>query len=250
MPKKGYKQTNEHRKKVREAMKLFSDKEEQEIGRQYKEEKVSVYTLSKRYKCDPTTIWNAVKKWSKLRTHKENVNTISCLELRKQNNSFYTAGENHPSKRLRGKNNPFYGKHHTEEFKCKNREKALLRMQNHFGPFKNTKPELKMKEILTSLNIPFKHQFILNNCSFDFHLLNTNILIEVDGDYYHANPKLFQKLNKMQLEMKERDIKHNEVAKENNFVLLRFWEDDILNNENEVKEKICYVIKEKVNKDD
>ncbi|MCK4358480.1 MAG: DUF559 domain-containing protein [Candidatus Cloacimonetes bacterium] len=160
------------------------------------------------------------------------------------------------SKSKKGKKNPNFGKprseetkqkirdsnkgkhYHSEKSKKNLREKALLRMRNKKGPFKDTKPELKMKEILNFLNIPFEHQFRLDNYLYDFHILNTNILIEVDGDYFHGNPKKFSKLNKMQLEMKERDLKHNKIAKVNNFVLLRFWQDDILNNEKIVVNKL------------
>jgi len=135
------------------------------------------------------------------------------------------------------------GKKRSEEFKRKDRERALFRVQTQHGPYKDTKPELKMKEILNELNISFKHQFRLGNHSFDFHLLNTNILIEVDGDYWHSNPKKFIKLNNTQLKIKERDKKHNEIAKTNNFILLRFWENDILNNTEEVKNKLAKTLK-------
>jgi very-short-patch-repair endonuclease len=127
----------------------------------------------------------------------------------------------------------------SEETKNKLREKALFRVQNHSGPYKNTKPELKMKEILTELNIPFEHQFRLRNHLFDFHILNTNILIEVDGDYFHGNPKKFNKLSKIQKQWKQKDIEINEVAIENNYILLRFWESDILKNTEEVKEELA-----------
>lgn len=132
----------------------------------------------------------------------------------------------------------------SEETKQKLREKAILQHQNHLGPYKDTKPELKMKKILNELNIKFEHQFRLEHCLFDFYILNSNVLIEVDGDYYHGNPKKFIKLNKMQLKMKERDIKHNEVAEENDFILLRFWEDDILNNTDIVKNEIRKIVYE------
>lgn len=134
-----------------------------------------------------------------------------------------------------GENTSMYGKHHSEETKQRMREKALQRTQTNLGFCKDTKPELKMKDILNELNIPFKHQFRLNNHLFDFHLLNTNVLIEVDGDYWHSNPKKFKKLNKIQLEQKIKDNRNNEIAKENNFILLRFWENDILNNVENVK---------------
>ncbi|MCK4357323.1 MAG: DUF559 domain-containing protein [Candidatus Cloacimonetes bacterium] len=141
-----------------------------------------------------------------------------------------------------GEKNPNYGKHPSDAAKRKMREKAIQRLQNHPGPFKDTKPELKMKEILNELNIPFEHQFRLGNHLFDFRILNTNILIEVDGDYWHGNLKIFKKLSKRQLKQKQKDIKNEKLAKENNFILLRFWENDILKDSESVKVKICNVI--------
>jgi very-short-patch-repair endonuclease len=134
------------------------------------------------------------------------------------------------NKKLGKKRKPFSIEHIQ-----KMKEKALQRIQNYPGPYKDTKPELKMKEILTELNIPFEHQFRLGNYLYDFHLLNTNILIEVDRDYWHSNPKKYSKLSKQQKDKQQRDNKHNEIAKINGFILLRFWESDILKNEEEVK---------------
>lgn len=142
------------------------------------------------------------------------------------------------SKAKRGCKSWNKGKHLSEEHRQKLTESNLRRVQNNLGPFKNTKPELKMKEILSKLNIPFKHQFRLRNHNFDFYILNSNILIEVDGDYWHGNPKMFKKLSKMQLEQRIKDDRNNKLAKENNFILLRFWENDILRNEEIVKNKL------------
>ena len=121
-------------------------------------------------------------------------------------------------------------------------ECTIFQLQTHLGLYKNTGPELKMKEILNELNIPFEHQFRIKNCLYDFHILNTNILIEVDGDYWHGNPKKFQKLNKHQKETKQKDFIKEKLAKTSNFILLRFWESDILKNTEEVKNKLGNLI--------
>ena len=121
-------------------------------------------------------------------------------------------------------------------------EKRIEYLQNNSGPFKDTKPELKMKEILTSLNIQFDHQFRLENHLFDFRISNTNILIEVDGDYFHSNPLKFQKLSEKQLKQNQKDIKNEELAVISGFILLRFWESDILKNTEEIKIKLINLI--------
>ncbi len=50
-----------------------------------------------------------------------------------------------------------------------------------------------MMESLDILDIDFQHQFYLNEnnkvkYAYDFKLVDTNILLEINGDYWHANP--------------------------------------------------------------
>jgi len=128
--------------------------------------------------------------------------------------------------------------------KRKELQKYMLQYIKYNSIFKNTKPELKMQDIVMSLNIPYEKQFRIRGKghNYDGHLLNTNILIEVDGDYWHGNPKLFSKLSKRQQGQKERDLRNAQLAKDNNYILLRFWESDILKNENIVRNKLMEVI--------
>jgi len=239
---KGKPKSEEHKKKLKASSFVrWSRKEEHE-----KTSKSVKKTMS-----DPVFRVNfleAQRNRKPPRPHKKNWPKESCEKIggprrEKTYEEFY--GEEKASEIKRKQSKSREGKKlgpHSEKTKEKMSKSALLHIQNHSGPFTNTKPELKMKEILTSLNISFEHQYRLEHCLFDFHILNSNVLIEVDGDYYHSNPLKFQKLNKMQLKVKERDIKHNEVAKSNNFILLRFWEDDILNNTEEVKMKLKNLI--------
>jgi len=261
MSKKGYKQTEEHKR----ASSKFTKEEEIEIERQYREEEFSTCTLAKKWNSNSETIREIIlRNGGKLRSLKEASKTHRHLErMRGENHPQYGThrskvtkqkigdknrgkkrskeekqkmGEAHKGQKAWNKNIPF-----SKESKEKMSKSALLRIQNYSGPFKDTKPELKMKEILISLTIPFEHQFRVEgiNHNFDFYILNTNILIEVDGDYYHGNPRKFSKLNGMQWYQKERDIKNEIRSVNSGFRLLRFWEDDILHNTEEVKEKIC-----------
>ena len=214
---KGKKRSEETKRNMR----MFTKEEELQICDDYfSEEKPSCAILGKKWNCNGSVIYNTLKRNGyKLRTISEGNKGKHRSDEVKNKLSILNTGK---------KNGP-----HSEATKQKLREKALSR--TNLGPYKNTKPELKMKEILNELNIQFEHQFRLKNHIFDFRILNTNILIEVDGDYYHSNPKKFSKLNKIQLDQKQKDIKSNELAKENNFILYRFWEDDVLNNTEEVK---------------
>jgi len=171
----------------------------------------------------------------KLKGQKQSEETIRKRSEKLKDRSL---SENH--KRKIGKANT--GKKRSEKTKNIKREQAILQLQTHPGPFKDTKPELKMKEILNELNILFEHQFRLGNHLFDFRILNTNIFIEVDGDYWHRNPKIFSKLNEQQWKIKEKDIKNEIKAVNNGFILFRFWESDILKNTEEIKNKLLNIM--------
>ncbi|MCK4358474.1 MAG: DUF559 domain-containing protein [Candidatus Cloacimonetes bacterium] len=209
--KKGIKLSKEHKKKISNSCKgkCHSEETKRRIGKASKgryHSKKSKEKMSKAHKG---------RKFSE--EHKQKLS------------------ESHKNQKLSKETRRKISKNNKRAFLSKS---ALIRIQNNPGPFTNTKPELKMKEILNSLGIPFEHQFRLGNHLYDFHILNTNILIEVDGDYFHSNPEKFKRLNKMQLYQRQRDIRNKKLAKENNFILLRFWQNDILNNAEEVRNKI------------
>jgi len=246
--------------------KKFTEEQEQQFYDEYfSEEKPSTATLGKKYGCQATTVGYIIKRKHTLRTSSEVLkgrkawNKLFLEEQELQICKRYEAGESTYAlakkcgcgqgticnilKRHEYPLRPLKIALQLENAKQKMREKALQRIQNHLGPFKDTKPELKMEEILNFLHIPYEKQFRIGNHLADFHFLNTNILAEVDGDYFHGNPKIYSKLNETQLKQKERDEKHNKVAKENDFVVLRFWESDILNNTEDIKNFLKRVIK-------
>lgn len=75
---------------------------------------------------------------------------------------------------------------------------------------------------------------------FDFYLPNNNIMIEVDGDFWHCNPN-----GKFPIPMYESQFKNIEKDKiktdwcfNNNITLLRFWEKDINENPERVKSEL------------
>ena len=253
MPKKGYKQTKEHRKSISKSLVgnkralgskgplgkhwKLSDETKKRMSKSRKGKDRSPF--SEEWKRNMSESHKGQKAWNK---NKKNIYSEKTKQKMRKPKSEETKRK--ISEAMKGRK--AWNKGLINIYSKKTREKmskaAILRIQNNLGPFKNTKPELKMKEILNSLDILFKHQFRLGNHLFDFHILNTNILIEVDGDYFHGNPKMFKKLNKMQLEMKQKDIKNKRLAKENGFIVLRFWENNILKNTEEVKSKLKVVM--------
>lgn len=102
-----------------------------------------------------------------------------------------------------------------------------------------SKLEQRFEDMLVELNIQFINQHPLNGYLYDFYIPKHNLLIEVDGDWFHCNPDVYpEAIHEIQKFVKENDESKNKVAQENNIPLLRFWEKDINDNPNLVKSKL------------
>ena len=75
---------------------------------------------------------------------------------------------------------------------------------------------------------------------FDFYFPKLNLVIECQGDYYHANPRKYNEdnLNSTQKANIKRDIRKKEYLIKNNIKSLFIWEYDINKNFNDIKENI------------
>ena len=131
-----------------------------------------------------------------------------------------------------GKNNPWYGKKRPEHSALMKSPDMLNKI---FAKRSMTDIEQKMASMLDVLNIEYYSQFFITNntdtFAYDFKLKNCNLLIEVDGDYYHSNPIFYTKpKTKTQKINHYRDKKKNEFCESNGYNLIRIWENDIINN--------------------
>lgn len=130
----------------------------------------------------------------------------------------------------------------------KRREAQAKRIINRLkeNNYKNRKSKLELifENILLKLGINFEYQFQLKHSLFDFYLTDLNILIEVDGDFHHCNPNSNHKdaIYPIQKKTKLNDDYKNNLAKLNNYTLIRFWEHDIKNNIDEVILKLKEII--------
>ena len=107
----------------------------------------------------------------------------------------------------------------------------------------NTKPEKIFKSILDELKILYEPQYFIYYENkkykiYDFFLKEKNILVEIDGDYWHGNPSIFKNLNEQQLLTQKNDFFKNELAIKNCYKILRFWENDLKKNKDFIKQKI------------
>jgi very-short-patch-repair endonuclease len=114
--------------------------------------------------------------------------------------------------------------------KCSNINRSQIAgsMLKHSG----TKPELKFKELLDANNIEYKHQYAIPwkkgwKKWFDFYIPKYNLLIEIDGIYWHGKGKLDSELNAQQNQSRLNDIQKSKLAQNSGYNLLRIWEDEL-----------------------
>ena len=95
--------------------------------------------------------------------------------------------------------------------------------------FKNTDIEILMKNILNKLGVSFMSQYYIKSLRVivDFFLLDYNIIIECDGDFWH-------KLAGRPQKDADRDLR----ASFSGYITLRFWGSDIKSNPQKCLNKI------------
>ena len=98
--------------------------------------------------------------------------------------------------------------------------------------------EKEIREFLENRNIEHRQEAQIDPGSkwfFDFHIVNTNLLIEVQGDYWHCNPVIYKKpINEYQYWAIKRDFMKKNYAKNLGYIVLPIWENDLKINKNEV----------------
>ena len=94
------------------------------------------------------------------------------------------------------------------------------------------------------LNYIYQYKMISIGRYLDFMLTDYHVAIEIDGDYWHGNPKLYEEkdLNKTQKWSKKVDEMKNKWCSRNGVPLIRIWEKDI----NEHPENVLTFLKEKL----
>lgn len=109
-----------------------------------------------------------------------------------------------------------------------------------------SKPELQVIDWIKNAGYKINTQFQLGNFLFDAHIVNTDILIEINGDYWHCNPKVYKNgpINEMQKAHMRRDFAKKACALQHGFKLITVWEFDIRNSKNNIHEWILKKVKE------
>jgi len=111
------------------------------------------------------------------------------------------------------------------------RNNYFKNVQNKEFYHKN-KIEIKTEEWLKNNNIKCKYNYILDKLfQYDF-IVNDNILIEVQGNFWHANPKIYKTgpIYEQQKERVNNDKIKLKYALDKGYKIYYIWEDDINKN--------------------
>jgi len=116
-----------------------------------------------------------------------------------------------------------------------------------------SKLEDRIYEIISKLNSPITRQFCIKKYHYDF-LLGKKLIIEVNGDYWHANPRKYKKDDILHFpnnyfvkaeKLWNRDKKKKIFAEKNGYKLIYIWEDEIVkHSDKEVVDLLFNKIKE------
>jgi len=123
------------------------------------------------------------------------------------------------------------GKHHSDETKALLRKLTIRQLKdNHLK--QGTSIELIVKNLLDVLKIDYEFQYNFNDkflC--DFAIVDKKIIIECDGDYWHNRE-----------DNKKRDKAKNAYITKCGWQMVRFWEHDINDNIQDVKDSIMKLV--------
>jgi very-short-patch-repair endonuclease len=167
--------------------------------------------------------WNYGNHWNKETRQQMSISHIGQKAWNAGKEYLAIKGDKNPSKR--------------PEVRIKLSDKRRQYMISNNYNFRVTQPEIKIKTLLESLQLghQFRNHIVNINHKYiaDFYLEKYNLIIEVDGNYWHHYPVGTDKDKIRTAEMI--DAGYN---------ILRFWESDINNDIEKIKEVILCKIQE------
>ncbi len=119
----------------------------------------------------------------------------------------------------------------TTKIRQKAKELGLPNIQNRGKTTSIERMVIKCFEN-NSIQFNFQYKFKTSNSFIisDFYLPSLNLVLEVNGDYWHANPKLYKdKLTSQQIKSVRRDSLKYQFYKDNKIKHLVLWESDLNN---------------------
>ena len=197
-------------------------------------------TRREQYKSGERIQWNKGKKWIETYSEEKISKLMEQYDNLERNNKIRNKlkgvkkSEEHAEKcRINGS---------CEASRKKISDKLLKRIRNKEFSLSSKLEENFIENFIKPLNLDFSTQFYIKDIQqyCDIYIPKYNLIIECDGDFWHVNPKKFPEGAKYDYQKKkiEKDKIKNEYLLNNGYKLLRIWEDDILHNEEFIKDMI------------
>lgn len=117
----------------------------------------------------------------------------------------------------------------TEE-KRKEQAKRAIKLLKNMRKITETKPQLMVNNFLEELGIKYINEYNCKYYSIDNYLSDYNLMIEVQGDYFHCNPVTKIKNHKNKKVIKKDKSKNTYIKKYYGINILYLWEKDIMEN--------------------
>lgn len=96
--------------------------------------------------------------------------------------------------------------------------------------------ERVVRKCLEDNNVDFIDQYSIGRMTADFLLPKYNVIIETNGDFWHANPVVYtdeSKLHPIQKRAIEKDVRKLRQLYEKGYDVIIVWENDLLHNQSE-----------------
>lgn len=131
------------------------------------------------------------------------------------------------------------------------KNKILSKWTRKHGSISNL--EIRIIKLFKELNINIISQFKFKNYyhRYDIKVLNTNIIFEINGDFWHANPDIYKEddiLNFGSIKQNakniwQKDLNNINFAKEQNYIVYILWENYIISHtDNDIKKYILTLL--------
>ena len=137
------------------------------------------------------------------------------------------------SENMSGVNSPIRGKvseKWTNEMRKQQAINVIDRLLKSDFSYRKTKPQLIIDNLLNQLNIKYKNEY---NCKYyliDNYLIDYNLMIEVQGNFFYCNPVMNLDNNRKAKILGKDKAKHTYIKKYYNIEILYLWEKDIYEN--------------------
>ena len=135
----------------------------------------------------------------------------------------------------------------TEQYKeCKSKE-LLNRVKSQTFSMSSKLEKMFIEQFIKPLEIEYQTQYYIKEIKqyCDVYIPSKNLIVECDGSFWHCDPRLFPNgpIYDYQKNKIERDKIKTDYLINKGYELLRFWEVDIIDNPELVKEKLNEKIK-------